>query len=150
MLSEVGNGGTPLARQVGRPTKFTEAIVDQLCAALADGCPIRGACTVAGIGVTTLSEWREKHPEINQRIDEARELARQKALQAIKAAGEKDWRANAEWLRLTFPADYRGNANKIEVSATAQASAGLVITEEQKCEIQEARRKALQRMRAVE
>jgi hypothetical protein len=77
--------------------------------------PIKGACVVAGIGVTTLAEWREKRPEIEQLIDEARELARQKALQAIRAAGEKDWRASAEWLRLTFPADYRGNANKVEV-----------------------------------
>jgi hypothetical protein len=30
-------------------------------------------------------------------MSEAREHARQKALQAIKGAGEKDWRAHAEW-----------------------------------------------------
>jgi len=82
--------------------------------------PIKGECVVAGIGVTTLAEWREKRPEIERRIDEARELARQKALQAIKAAGEKDWRDNAEWLRLTFPADYRGSGNKVEVQQAVQ------------------------------
>src|SRR6266853_3252891 len=109
-------------RALGRPTKYSHHVLERFCGALSDGMPIKGACVVAGIGVTTLSEWREKRPEIEQRIDEARELARQKALQAIRAAGEKDWRASAEWLRLTFPADYRGNANKIEVSATAQAS----------------------------
>jgi hypothetical protein len=68
-------------------------------------------------------------------------LRAQKALQAIKAAGEKDWRAHAEWLRLSFPADYRGNANKIEVSATAQASS-IVLTEEERLEPIERQRAA--------
>jgi hypothetical protein len=116
-----GNGQRPLAKRApGRPTKYSHHVLERLCDALADGMPIKGACVVAGIGVTTLAEWREKRPEIEQRIDEARELARQKALQAIRAAGEKDWRAHAEWLRLTFPADYRGNANKVEVQQAVQ------------------------------
>ena len=115
------NGQLPLAkRALGRPTKYSHHFLERLCDALSDGMPIKGACVVAGIGVTTLAEWREKRPEIEQRIDEARELARQKALQAIRAAGEKDWRAHAEWLRLTFPADYRGNANKVEVQQAVQ------------------------------
>src|SRR5260370_39542841 len=116
-------------RAAGRPTKYSHHVLERLCGALSDGMPIKGACVVAGIGVTTLAEWREKRPEIEQRIDEARELARKKALQRIKAAGEKDWRAYAEWLRLTFPADYRGSVNKIDVSATAHASS-FVITQE--------------------
>jgi hypothetical protein len=53
-------------------------------------------------------------------MSQARELARQKALQAIKAAGEKDWRARVEWLRLTFPADYRGSGHKVEVQQAVQ------------------------------
>jgi len=95
--------------------------------------PIKGACLVAGIGVTTLAEWREKHPRLEDRMSEARELARQKALQAVKAAGEKDWRAHAEWLRLVFRDDYRSNANKVEVSATAQTS--FVVLDEQLADI---------------
>jgi hypothetical protein len=116
---------------VGRPTKFSSSVVEALCEALADGMPIKGACVVAGICVTTLSEWREKRPEIEERMSEARERARQKALQRIKSAGEKDWRADAEWLRLTFPADYRGTGNKIEVSATESVSP-VVMTEERR------------------
>jgi hypothetical protein len=53
----------------------------------------------------------------------------------------KDWRAHAEWLRLSFPGDYRGNANKIEVSATAQASS-IVLTEEERLELIERQRAA--------
>jgi hypothetical protein len=133
------SGNLSLPKRVGRPTKFNDATLDQLCTALADGCPIKCACTVAGIGVTTLSAWRERRPKVNQRMDEARELARRKALQAIKAAGEKDWRAHAEWLRLAFPSDYRGNGNKIEVSANAQT---VVLTEEERLKLIERQRAA--------
>src|SRR5207248_7422214 len=105
--------------RLGRPSKFSEQTVQRLCAALADGMPIKGACVVAGIGVTTLSAWREKHPRLEDRMSEARELARENALRAIKAAGEKDWRAKAEWLRLVFAEDYRGG-QKVEVQQAVQ------------------------------
>src|SRR5260370_33648907 len=101
------DGQRPRAkRAAGRPTKYSHHVLERLCAALADGMPIKGACVVAGIGVTTLSEWREKRPEIEQRIDEAREVARQKALRMIKTAGGKDWRGSVEWLRATVAPGY--------------------------------------------
>ena len=94
---------------------------------------------VAAIGVTTLGEWREQHPELVTRLAGAREMARQKALQAIKAAGERDWRAHAEWLKLTFPSDYKGNT-KIGVSASAVVSSPAPMTEERRTELIERRR----------
>ena len=127
--------------RVGRPTKYSEETIARLCEALADGLPIKGACVVVGIGVTTLAEWREQHPGLEERMSEAREIARQKALQSIKAGGEKDWRAHAEWLKLAFPADYRGSANKIEVSAIAVS--GTVLSEEERVRLIERRDKAL-------
>lgn len=127
----------------GRPTKFNEETIARLCAAVADGLSIKSACVVAAIGVTTLAEWRQEHPELEERMTEARELARQKALQTIWLAGDKDWRARAEWLRLTFPADYRGLTSKLEVSATAQASSGFVLTIEQQEELRRRCQQAL-------
>jgi hypothetical protein len=120
MTFRAKNGKPDGLRTLGRPTKYSEEVVERLCDALADGMPIKGACVVAGIGVTTLAEWREKYPRLEDRMSEARELARQNALQAIKAAGEKDWRAKAEWLRLTFPEDYRGSGHKVEVQQAVQ------------------------------
>jgi hypothetical protein len=132
-------------RRVGRPTKFNEEVIARLCSALADGMPIKGACVVAGIGVSTLADWRERDSQIEDAMNEARERARQKALSAIKAAGEKDWRANAEWLRLTFPADYR-NAPKIDVTANANANvSGIILTVEKQREMQERRARLLER-----
>ena len=130
------------ARHVGRPTKFNEESLKRLCSAIADGMPIKGACVVAGIGVTTLNEWRERHPDLQERLSDAREHARLKALQAIKAAGERDWRAWSEWLKLTNPAEYRGSGAKIEVSASAIA--GVIVTEEQQREIQERTRRLME------
>jgi hypothetical protein len=42
---------------------YQHARVDRLLAGLADGLPIKSACITAGIGVSTLSDWREKYPE---------------------------------------------------------------------------------------
>jgi hypothetical protein len=93
--------------QVGRPTKYNEQTIERVCAALADGLPIKGACVVAGIGVTTLAEWRDKYPEIEERMNQARECYREKALQTIKRAIDAhDWRAAVAALKLIFP-EYR-------------------------------------------
>ena len=141
-----GKYDPPNKAQVGRPTKFNNEVLGRLYSALADGMPIKGACVVAGIGVSTLADWRERDSQIEDAMSEARECARQKALSAINAAGEKDWRANAEWLRLSFPADYRGSANKIEVNATASTSSFVVTVDKQR-ELQERRRAALESLR---
>ena len=131
---------------MGRPTKYSEETVAQLCTALVDGMPIKSACIVAGIGVTTLAKWREQHPGLEEQMAAARETARQKALQTIKTAGEKDWRAHAEWLKLAFPAEYRGSATRIEVNATACASLGMVLSEEDRMRLIERREKALREL----
>jgi hypothetical protein len=93
--------------RVGRPTKYKEETIVRLCAALADGMPIKAACVVAGIGVTTLADWRDKYPEIEERMNQARESYREKALQTIKKAiANDDWRAAVAALKLIFP-EYR-------------------------------------------
>jgi hypothetical protein len=133
--------------RTGRPTKFNDDTVERLCCAIADGMPIKGACTVAGIGVSTLNEWRERYPDLEEQLADAREQARLKALQAIKAAGDKDWRAWSEWLKLTHPADYRGSGTRVEVSATANANMPVISVERQR-ELQERTRKALEGLSA--
>src|SRR5262249_40225235 len=64
----------------GRPSKYQPETVDRLLEALADGLTIRQACIAAGIGETTLSRWKDEHPELETQLVDAREHARQKAL----------------------------------------------------------------------
>jgi hypothetical protein len=52
---------------------------------------------------------------------------------------------SAEWLKLSFASDYRGSAH-VSVSATAQVT-GVVMTEEQRMERIERRKRFLAEMR---
>jgi hypothetical protein len=111
----------------GRPTLYTPETVDRLLSALADGLNQKQACIASGISESTLSNWKEQHPELQERLASAREQARQKALATIKAAGEAgDWRASEAFLRMSFYKDYRRDNNtSVEVN-TAVQTAGVV------------------------
>ena len=88
-----------------------------------------------GICENTLATWRKHYDDLDPRIDAAREVARQTALEGIKTAGEKDWRALAEWLKLTFP-EYRSGSS-INVNATAMTdNRTVVVTEAKRAELQ--------------
>src|SRR5262249_6545700 len=108
--------------------------------------PIKSACVKAGFGVTTLNEWRDRYPEIETKMEQARDCFRGKALQTIKTAFESgDWRAAVAALQLVF-SEYR-ESSKIDVSATAQV-AGFVMAEPERLRLIEARRQlALERVR---
>jgi hypothetical protein len=101
--------------KAGRPSKYNEETLERLLGGLSDGLPIKSACIIAGISVSTLADWREKYPELEERMTEAREVARQKMLQR---AAENDWRVAAEWLRLTFLNNYRRPASNTSVEVT--------------------------------
>jgi hypothetical protein len=124
--------------RVGRPTKYKEETIARLCEALADGMPIKAACVVAGIGVTTLAEWRDKYPEIEERMSRARESYREKALQTIRRAIDAhDWRAAVAALKLIFP-EYR-DSTRIGV----QVGVAVVLPEAERQKLIERRDKAL-------
>jgi len=75
---------------------------------------------------------------------EAREIGRREALRSIRAAGEKDWRAHAEWLRLSFPEDYRARPDHITQAVQLnQTTHGSITVERQKA-LQERHRRALE------
>ena len=104
---------------------------------------------MAGIGVQTLSDWRKDNPELEARIEAAKEELRQKALQTIgNAIIEGDWRAAEAALKLAFP-EYRQNA-KVEVntSVTSGDSLMLPLSPETIARLQERRRVLLEELAA--
>src|SRR5262245_39133340 len=128
----------PNELNVGRPTLYNKKTLAKLYEALADGLPIKSACVKAGIGVSTLQDWRDRYPEVEVEMEKARDRFREKALQTIRAAVERgEWRAAVAALKLCFP-EYRESA-KIEVNATAQLS-GFVFTEPERLKLIAARR----------
>ena len=130
---------------VGRPTLYNKKTIAKLYEALADGLPIKSACVKAGIGVSTLQDWRDRYPEVEVEMEKARDRFREKALKTIRAAVEAgNWHAAVAALKLVFP-EYR-DSTKIDVSATAQVS-GFVMTEPERLKLIEARRQlALERV----
>ena len=132
------------ASKGGRPSKYQPESVKRLLSAIADGLTLKQSCIATGICENTLANWRERHPELESRLMQARETARQKALATIKAAGENgDWRASAEFLKLSFQSDYRRDAN-INVSATATTQqVGVVCDEATRATLIEQRRRLL-------
>jgi hypothetical protein len=124
------------------PTLYKPETVGELLAALRAGITHKQACLACGIGQRTLAGWRRKHRELGPQMEAAREIARQKALEGIKKAGEKGWRALAEWLKLTFP-EYRQNSS-INVSAGAVNDNRTVVITEQKRAGLQAKLKAIQ------
>jgi hypothetical protein len=126
----------------GHPSKYTPTAVRRLIAAIADGMTNKAACIAANIGVATLRDWRKEHPDLEQRMEEVREKARQKALRRIKAAAEQGgWRADAEWLKLTFPQDYRRSGLQPATQTNnLQVNAVVLPPEEQERLIEQRRR----------
>lgn len=125
--------------RVGRPTKYNEETIARLCKAVADGMPINGACVAAGIGVTTLNEWRDKYPEIDKQMDRARERYRETALKTIKKAIDKDdWRAAVAALKMIFP-EYREGKGGVNVAVGVQ----VVLPEAERIKLIERHEKAM-------
>lgn len=98
-------------RPPGRPTKRTDQTLQLLFEAAATGAPIKSCCSVAGISTDTFNAWRDSDPDLQTHFDEAREKGRVAALSALQKAAGEDWRAAAEWLRLSFRTDYSPKAD---------------------------------------
>lgn len=57
----------------GRPTKYTPALGDRICAWIAEGNSARSACEQFGISRDTLFRWLREHGEFSDQYARARE-----------------------------------------------------------------------------
>lgn len=109
----------PVKSRAGRKTIYSPALVKELLGYIEDGLNIKSACAAAGVGVSTLREWRAEYPGLEEDLNAAREKMRAKILAQIKAAGagkEGDWKALAEYLRLSFPELRFGNGANVNIA----------------------------------
>jgi hypothetical protein len=113
-----------------KPVKYTPKTVRRLLEAISNGMSLRSACVVAGIAPSTLTEWHRKYTGLNDRIDKAREIAREKLLKIIKVAAVDDWRAAAELLKLSYPQDYRRPGSQGNSTYNTQVNTAVTISEE--------------------
>lgn len=57
----------------GRPSTFSQAIVDEVCMRVAGGEPLAIVCRDIGLGLTTWYDWANAKPDVAEAIARARE-----------------------------------------------------------------------------
>jgi hypothetical protein len=101
--------GGPAKR--GRPSDYAPRVIDMLCASIRRyGLSDSAAAEQQGMSTSTLSRWKQLHPEIGIKLKQARQEIRTFHLDRIMehAAREdgKGWRASTWILERLFPGDY--------------------------------------------
>jgi hypothetical protein len=117
---------------IGRPTKFTKKIKEDLIRSLKAGSYIEPACVAAGITYQTYKNWMDRgegiHPTLSQTkeyFDFFEEVTRAIAegevnfIKTIKVASAKDWRA-AAWALERRHSDRWANTQRIQVEVEKQ------------------------------
>lgn len=111
---------------MGRPSKLTDELTDQLAAIFREGqTSIESACALVGITGRTFHKWMKRGQEDDpeyvqfvQTIEKARAQAVQGYLGVIKnAADSGTWQAAAWWLERVLPAQY-GRKTTVETIST--------------------------------
>lgn len=111
---------------MGRPSKLTDDLIEELCGYLEEGMPTSTACDLAGISARSFQRWRKRGKEEINRVEEghvncrerksekpycrfwrrttrARAEGDRKHVKNIVNAGEEDWRASAWYLERARP-----------------------------------------------
>ena len=102
--------------KAGRKPLDKQKVTKRLLGFIESGLNIKQACAAAGLGVSTLREWRQDDSALEEQLEAAREVMRAKILAQIKEAGKDDWRALECYLRLSF-AEYRfGNSPQVNIA----------------------------------
>jgi hypothetical protein len=101
-------GGPP---KRGRPTDYAPRVIDMLCDSIRRyGLSDSAAAEQQGMSTSTLSRWKQVHPEIGIKLKQARQQIRTFHLDRIMehsaAENGKGWRASAWILERLFPGDY--------------------------------------------
>lgn len=109
-MKKLRRGGCPKKAKRGRPTKFSQAVVDTICSAISEGMPFAHAAAIGGITFQTFSEWRKEKPSFSDAIDHAKAEGIQARLRLIlSAAGRGDVSAARWWLEHVVPEHFAKN-----------------------------------------
>ncbi len=80
-----------------KPYKMTPERVQIITEALADGLTQKEASMLAGIDEDTLCNWKRNNSDFSDKVAKSAIEYKQKLMNTIRKAGEKDWKACA-WL----------------------------------------------------
>lgn len=64
---------TVALKATGRPSKFSQALADEIVERVSNGEPLAPVCRDLGLGLTTWYEWCKSRPDLSEAIRRARE-----------------------------------------------------------------------------
>ena len=105
---------------MGRPTKLTPELQEELLKALKGGTYVEDACAYVGLGVTTFYRWMNEAQsedatdelrEFRAAVEKARASAVVRNVALLQKAAEDSWQAAAWWLERTRPDHYGRRTN---------------------------------------
>lgn len=122
----------------GRPSCLNEAMIDALCVVIREtGASDSGAAVRVGLHPSTVSRWKQEHPDLAILLRAAREqfrLAQLSVIFATAQAGQAtSWRAAAWLLERIFPEDYAPRAR--ERAQFQERFDAVCAAEEEGCEV---------------
>jgi hypothetical protein len=109
--NSVGDAITRARSKGGKAgTLYKPAVVKRLLRSVQSGLTLKQAAVAAGVSETTIHNWKRERPEFLQKLESAREQARENALETIWQARGDDWRAAESFLKYSFWQDYRSGS----------------------------------------
>jgi hypothetical protein len=106
--------------------KLNDQTVSILCKALESGLSVVACCGIAGISESTFYRWRKDHDEFQIAIQASQYNFEVNAIEAIKRAGDKDWRAWAWLLERRFPKSWK-NYQEVNIVTSQNDGTSVVI-----------------------
>jgi hypothetical protein len=67
------NAKTVVPKPTGRPSKFSQALADEIVERVSNGEPLAPVCRDLGLGLTTWYQWCKDRPDLSEAIARARE-----------------------------------------------------------------------------
>lgn len=107
-------------KKEGRPTMFTEELVNKLEDAFQLGCDVSEACYYANISRTAYYKFLRRYPYFVDRFETLRERPALRARISVTEGIEKDPRLALDYLR-NKKNDEFGTKDKVEASVTLDA-----------------------------
>lgn len=96
-------------RRIGRPSKYSAAVVQRICKAVAEGCSREAAASLGGITKDTLYEWSRRFPAFSDRLEKADACFQRMCIAELLKAPKRhprNWASHAWLLERKFPEQY--------------------------------------------
>lgn len=86
--------------------KINEETLERVFSDLRMGFDLQTACASIGIKAHALEEYRKKHPEVQEKLEQAQAEGERGIVGGIRKHGVKDWRALAWMAERKYPKKY--------------------------------------------